>query len=77
MSWRSHGKSNEDLVRVLRKNQIIEHDDVANAMAVVDRADFVPQGHAAYEDRPQPIGYGATISAPHMYAHDGRCRQQR
>ena len=23
----------------------------------------------AYEDRPQPIGYNATISAPHMHAY--------
>ncbi len=24
--------------------------------------------HAAYQDCPQPLGYGATISAPHMHA---------
>ena len=33
-------------------------------MKSVDRGDFA-KGHA-YEDSPQLIGYGVTISAPHM-----------
>lgn len=41
-------------------------------MTEVDRGDFVaPQFTStagAYEDSPQPIGYSATISAPHMHA---------
>lgn len=32
----------------------------------VDRAHYAPSH--AYEDRPQSIGHGATISAPHMHA---------
>lgn len=32
----------------------------------VDRACYAPS--MAYEDSPQPIGHGATISAPHMHA---------
>jgi protein-L-isoaspartate(D-aspartate) O-methyltransferase len=32
----------------------------------VDRAHYAP--YAAYQDSPQPIGYEATISAPHMHA---------
>jgi len=32
----------------------------------VDRAHYAPA--APYEDSPQPIGYDATISAPHMHA---------
>lgn len=32
----------------------------------VDRANYAPS--MAYEDSPQPIGHGATISAPHMHA---------
>eukprot|EP00127_Corallochytrium_limacisporum_P004758 Clim_evm112s172 gene=Clim_evmTU112s172 len=40
------------------------------AMQQVDRINFVSRGdHAvAYDDCPQPIGYHATISAPHMHA---------
>jgi protein-L-isoaspartate(D-aspartate) O-methyltransferase len=33
----------------------------------VDRGLFVR--HASYQDTPQPIGHGATISAPHMHAY--------
>ncbi|KAH7730042.1 L-isoaspartate [Aphelenchoides avenae] len=35
-------------------------------MKAVDRGDFTQ--HNPYEDCPQSIGYGATISAPHMHA---------
>jgi len=38
-------------------------------MASVDRANFVLKRSQAYEDSPQSIGHGATISAPHMHAH--------
>lgn len=43
---------------------------VINAMAKVPRELFVPQPlqSNAYEDIPLPIGYGQTISAPHMVA---------
>ena len=37
-------------------------------MKAVDRANYVVHGSAAYQDAPQAIGYGATISAPHMHA---------
>ncbi len=37
-------------------------------MRTVDRGDFCP-GIEAYEDCPQPIGFNATISAPHMHAY--------
>lgn len=33
----------------------------------VDRANYAPS--RPYSDSPQPIGYGATISAPHMHGH--------
>merc|ERR1712190_60865 len=42
------------------------------AMVAVDRANYAPQdscGGMAYQDRPKPIGFNATISAPHMHAH--------
>jgi len=39
------------------------------AMRKVDRANYVKRGTDAYADAPASIGYGATISAPHMHAH--------
>ena len=70
MAWRSSGHSNAELVNNLHRNGVIEHDDVADAMRDVDRANYVIKGSGdPYQDSPQPIGYGATISAPHMHAH--------
>ena len=39
-------------------------------MLLVDRKDFVPENEKdySYYDEPLPIGYGQTISAPHMVA---------
>ncbi|MFB3766632.1 MAG: protein-L-isoaspartate O-methyltransferase [Methanotrichaceae archaeon] len=50
------------------KGQIDER--VINAMAKIPRDIFVPQQlrSSAYDDVPLPIGYGQTISAPHMVA---------
>ncbi|KAK9737291.1 hypothetical protein QE152_g10834 [Popillia japonica] len=67
MAWRSHGKSNIELIRNLRSNGIIKSEAVENAMAQVDRANYSPRN--PYMDAPQGIGYGVTISAPHMHAH--------
>ncbi|KAL7534595.1 hypothetical protein ACHAXR_005973 [Thalassiosira sp. AJA248-18] len=39
------------------------------ALLSVDRRNYVLNEDYAYSDSPQPIGYGATISAPHMHAH--------
>jgi len=60
----------------LRKERLIESlrnyvsDRVVEAMSRVPRELFVPEElrPMAYEDRPLPIGYGQTISAPHMVA---------
>ena len=35
-------------------------------MKTVDRGDFTQKSGHAYQDSPQLIGYGVTISAPHM-----------
>jgi protein-L-isoaspartate(D-aspartate) O-methyltransferase len=45
-------------------------DRAADAIRVVPRHEFVPEGQRqhAYDDRPLPIGEGQTISAPHMVA---------
>lgn len=62
--------SNSELVERLKRTDYIESEKAEEAFRNVDRALFVPDQHKenAYIDRPLPIGYGATISAPHMVA---------
>lgn len=60
---------NSDLIDVLLAEGVIKSEEVEKAMREVDRGDFVPSDESAYMDRPQSIGNGATISAPHMHAH--------
>lgn len=62
---RSHGTDNTSLVQALKSNGIIRSKEVEDAMLKVDRGNYVARGNP-YEDSPQPIGYAATISAPHM-----------
>ncbi|KIK22045.1 hypothetical protein PISMIDRAFT_530084 [Pisolithus microcarpus 441] len=69
MAWRCSGRSNNDLIRNMRRQGIITSDRVADAMAKVDRVNYVQRPGDAYQDSPQSIGHGATISAPHMHAH--------
>lgn len=69
MAWSSSGATNEELIENMRKGGLIESDFVADAMKKVDRANYVRNPRYAYEDAPQSIGNGATISAPHMHAH--------
>ena len=54
--------------RKIGKKQLSK--SVMNAMATVPRHEFVPRRlrHAAYENRPLPIGYGQTISQPYIVA---------
>uniref|UniRef100_A0A7E4WC88 Protein-L-isoaspartate O-methyltransferase n=1 Tax=Panagrellus redivivus TaxID=6233 RepID=A0A7E4WC88_PANRE len=66
MAWRSHGRTNADLVRNLEKNRIFTSPRVREAMLAVDRGDFTKID--PYQDSPQGIGCRATISAPHMHA---------
>ncbi len=47
-------------------NRIIKSDKVERVMKMVDRADFSRAKSIPYSDSPQGIGYGVTISAPHM-----------
>lgn len=43
---------------------------VAHVMQLVDRANYcLPRTPHPYADIPNSIGYGATISAPHMHAY--------
>jgi protein-L-isoaspartate(D-aspartate) O-methyltransferase len=58
-----------DLVNNLAKHGIVKSSRVREAMLATDRGEFVIDVADAYRDSPQPIGFGATISAPHMHAH--------
>ena len=69
MSWRAHGTSNESLVDNLVQHKILKSPQIANAMKTVDRKLFTIDPDMAYIDSPSPIGYNATISAPHMHAY--------
>lgn len=56
------------MVEQLRRNGVIHSEKVAEVMQTIDRGLFVPEGTAPYVDSPMPIGFNATISAPHMHA---------
>lgn len=64
---RFHARSNQELIQHLRRSRIIKNDRVFDAMAAVDRGKYTHPAYA-YVDSPQGIGYGVTISAPHMHA---------
>ncbi|KAG6896370.1 hypothetical protein C0992_008739 [Termitomyces sp. T32_za158] len=66
MAWRCSGTTNTQLISNMCAAHIISNTTVANAMHTVDRAHYVRTPESAYDDSPQPIGHGATISAPHM-----------
>lgn len=59
--------SNTDLINYLSTTGVITSKEVAGVMNAVDRGDYAP--HNPYQDKPQYIGYQATISAPHMHAY--------
>lgn len=69
MAWRCTGRTNTELIANMNKHGIFQAERVAKAMASVDRANYVLSKDSAYEDSPQGIGHGATISAPHMHAY--------
>jgi len=68
-SWRAKGKDNSDLIRQLKDYNIIRSNEVENAMLVTDRGKYSAHPEEAYHDSPHSIGYGQTISAPHMHAY--------
>ena len=59
---------NRQLIEHLQQYGVIKSKNVAEVMETIDRGIFAPDGTAAYIDSPMPIGYNATISAPHMHA---------
>jgi len=68
MAWRCTGTTNAELISNLFAAHLITSPRVRSAMAAVDRAHYAPHHASAYDDCPQSIGWGATISAPHMHA---------
>jgi protein-L-isoaspartate(D-aspartate) O-methyltransferase len=58
------------LVDILKYNGAIYSNEAIEIMKSVDRAKFVPQHleKCAYLDRPLPIGFGQTISAPSIHS---------
>ncbi|KAF0888041.1 hypothetical protein E2562_009623 [Oryza meyeriana var. granulata] len=66
--WSSRvSDENKAMVEQLQKYAIIKSSKVAEVMETIDRVLFVPPGASPYYDSPMPIGYNATISAPHMH----------
>ena len=70
MSNKPFEKQRGSLVQALTVENIIRSPEVAKAMRTVPREIFLPENvkEGAYIDTPLPIGFGQTISAPHMVA---------
>ncbi|KAK4564056.1 hypothetical protein RGQ29_006231 [Quercus rubra] len=67
--WSGSGiNKNKAMVENLQTYGVVRSKKVAEVMEKVDRALFVLDRNAPYYDSPMPIGYNATISAPHMHA---------
>ncbi|CCM03298.1 uncharacterized protein FIBRA_05426 [Fibroporia radiculosa] len=69
MAWTCTGATNAELIANMGRFGLINSERIQAAMSKVDRANYVRHRSGAYEDSPQYIGHGATISAPHMHAH--------
>ncbi|CAH1401144.1 unnamed protein product [Nezara viridula] len=57
-----------ELVLNMVDNGVIKTEKVKNTMLNVDRQYYVPGPFDPYLDTALPIGFGATINAPHMHA---------
>ncbi|MCE4598977.1 MAG: protein-L-isoaspartate O-methyltransferase, partial [Desulfurococcales archaeon] len=71
MSSRDLNAEKVRLIRILKEEGYITSSKVERALLRVARDIFVPEEYRdlAYEDRPLPIGYGQTISAPSIVAY--------
>eukprot|EP00897_Mesotaenium_endlicherianum_P007353 jgi/Mesen1/6646/ME000340S05808 len=63
------GGTNEDMLAKLQGEGILKSEVVIDTMKTVDRKYFVHYSAHPYFDMPLPVGYAATISAPHMHAY--------
>lgn len=69
MAYSIQGRSNAELITNLKnKAHVFSSSNVEAAMLKVDRKDFCVETRYAYADFPTPIGFEATLSAPHMHA---------
>ncbi|KAL9187262.1 hypothetical protein ACHAXT_001365 [Thalassiosira profunda] len=69
-AWMCHGANQAEMVGKLAQAGIVKSPINKAALLAVDRGNYVRGNREyAYEDSPAPIGYGQTISAPHMHAH--------
>jgi len=66
--WLTRAASNSELISSLKEFGIIKSREVERAMRETDRGLYSREKSVAYNDHPHPIGFGATISAPHMHA---------
>jgi len=62
--FRSTGASQRELVDNMLNQRVFNSTRVKEVLLQVDRGHFT--NITPYADYPQRIGYGATISAPHM-----------
>ncbi|MBN3278859.1 PIMT methyltransferase, partial [Polyodon spathula] len=67
VAWMSSGRTHAELIGNLREHGVIRSQRVYEVMLATDRGHYVSD--LPYMDSPQPIGFKATISAPHMHAH--------
>ncbi|CAB0033646.1 unnamed protein product [Trichogramma brassicae] len=67
-SGRFHGQNHIELINHLKRSGIVKSSKVYDVMCKVDRGKYISP-KIAYVDSPQGIGYGATISAPHMHGY--------
>jgi protein-L-isoaspartate(D-aspartate) O-methyltransferase len=68
-AWTCHGHNQLDLVDRLRQANIVQTPAVQTVLCQVDRVHYSPPNSNPYQDAPQVLGWGQTISAPHMHAH--------
>ncbi len=66
----SMGSTHGGLTAQLFQRGLFKNARALNAFQLTDRAHFVPSAlqAMAYLDRPLPVGFNVTISAPHMHA---------
>jgi len=60
--------SHQELIEHLWQKGTISSLQVKELMLKINRKDFVVKSEEAFRDKPSQIGFGATISAPHMHA---------
>lgn len=68
MCYTTKASSQKQLIESMHSKGIIGSPLVFKTLSDIDRKYFVPEP-PFYNDSPSSIGYGATISAPHMHAY--------